>query len=209
MVMELVFLFLFARRFKLWSCSWYMGDTEWRWVWHSSLFWTQASIPWGTVGMKTQCSSSWIKNLECKFGKLQNSVLEFKIMPALSLHSGSTEMNCDEMRLLMGCWWGFDWNSWLELWTTSGSRELFQNKDTKPGDQCAASQLCSLGFTCEMLFIAGSILVNSPPAFSQDLVMGDKVNRARAEECCLACLACVCMCVHVCVCICVCVCIRI
>lgn len=29
-VMELVFLFLFACRFKLGLCSWYMGDTEWR-----------------------------------------------------------------------------------------------------------------------------------------------------------------------------------
>lgn len=29
---------------------------------------------------------------------------------------------------------------------------------------------------CEMVSIAGSILVNSAPAFLQDLVMGDKVN---------------------------------
>lgn len=139
MVMELVLLFPFACRFKLWSYSWYMGDKKWSWVWHSSLFWTQPSIPWGTVGMKTQCSSSWIKNLECKFVKLQNRVLEFKVMlapcPVIALwEPAKYVMNCHEMRLLMGCWWGFDWSFWLELWIISSSRELFQNKDSKPGD---------------------------------------------------------------------------
>lgn len=47
-----------------------------------------------------------------------------------------------------------------------------------------------------MMSIAGSILVNSPPAFSQDVAVGDKANWARAEESCPACLTCVRVCVY-------------
>lgn len=104
-VIEFIFLFLFACRFNLGSCSWYVGDTEWRWVCHSSLSWTQASIPWSTVGMNTQCSSSWIKNLECKFGKLRNSVPKFKIRLAPCSVGSQQNMRWIVMR------WDFRWDA--------------------------------------------------------------------------------------------------